>query len=231
MTDITPAPNSTQPAGAVAADIPCPVCREPIKAGARKCVHCNSALDWRRFLGVSETTLALLVALVTVVAAAGPKLIELFTPNTSDLKLSVRQIFGQNLELNAWNQGHMNSQFESARISAKTKDGNWLEPISLQIIGASNVFAAQQTLFGLQVQPIEIPTFLNWPHTQIESAKLEVVVNEWKRKPEIRVLEVPMDFFRIFCRGTEDADNFSRHPGQTPPTDSRMTSRCVAHPN
>jgi hypothetical protein len=171
-----------------------------------------------------------LVALVTVVAATGPKLIELFTPKSSDLKLSIRQIYTQNLELNAWNQGHMASQFESARLSAKTSDGKWLDPISLQILGASNVFPEQQTLFGLQVQPVEIPTFLSWPHSQIVAAKLDVVVNEWKKKPETRTMDVPLDFFRIFCRVTEDADNVARRGGQAQQSDWRLTSRCLTNP-
>src|SRR5260370_35611066 len=100
--------------------VPCRVCREAIKQGARKCVHCNSFLDWRGWLGISETALALLVALVTVMGATAPRVVELFTPKYSELRVSIRQVFGQNLEWVASNQGNKNSQLLSANISAKT---------------------------------------------------------------------------------------------------------------
>jgi hypothetical protein len=220
---------SPPPQDPVDTDVPCPICRELIKRGARKCIHCDSALDWRRWLGVSETTLALLVALVTVIGATAPRIAELFTPKSSDLRLSVRQVNAQNLEMIGWNQGHMTSQVQSARISATTKSGKVLEAIPLQILGAPSVLAEQQTYFGLQVPPAAIPTFLDWPHTEIDSASLVVVVDEYKKPPETRTLSVPMDFFRLFCRATEDSDRVARHANQAPTDDPRTTSRCVSH--
>jgi len=206
--------------------IPCPVCREPIKEGARKCVHCDSVLDWRGWLGISETALALLVALVSVIGATGPRVVELLTPRSSDLKLSLRQVWGQNLELVGLNQGHRNSQLLSASIWAKTQDGRQLDAIPLQITGIPNVPGEQATLFELQIPPASIPAFLSWPHPKIQSAALAAVVNEYKKQPEIRNIDVPVGYFRLFCRATEDYDTIMRHPGL--PLDARLASRCVA---
>ena len=214
--------------------IPCPVCREAIKLGAKKCINCDSMLDWRRWLGISETGLALMVALVSVVGATAPRIAEMFTSRSSDLRLSIRQVFQQNLELAAWNKGHMGSQLLSARISAKTRDGRQIEAIPLQIVGAPTVPAEQQMLFGLQIEPSVIPAFLEWPHPQIQSATLTVVVNEYKKLPETREMDVPVDYFRLFCRATEDSDRLARHPEQAADIkveDFRLTSRCIAHPN
>jgi predicted nucleic acid-binding Zn ribbon protein len=55
----------------------CPVCAEPINKLAWKCIHCQSELGaWRRRLSVSSSVLALLVALVSVVGATAPTIIE-----------------------------------------------------------------------------------------------------------------------------------------------------------
>jgi hypothetical protein len=51
----------------------CPVCGEDIKVSARKCVRCQSWLNWRRvFDWVGGTNLALVTALVAVVTTAAP---------------------------------------------------------------------------------------------------------------------------------------------------------------
>jgi hypothetical protein len=50
----------------------CPVCGEEIKISARKCIHCSSDLTWRSYLTFSNTTLALLTALVSVIATGAP---------------------------------------------------------------------------------------------------------------------------------------------------------------
>lgn len=208
--------------------VPCRVCREPIRQGAKKCIHCDSMLDWRGWLGISETALALLVALVSVVGATGPRIVELFTPKASKLKVNIRQVFSNNLELAAVNDGHKNSQLVSARISAKTEDGHALDPIPLQIGGIPIVPAEQGTLFELAIPLVAIPTFLDWPHPKIQSAKLAVVVNEYRKQPETKEIDIPVEYFRLFCRATEDADSFQRHPGQ--PVDNRLNSKCLPPP-
>lgn len=56
------------------AESKCKQCREPIDAGAKLCRSCHSYQDWRGYLPVSSSVLALLVALVTVATAAIPVL-------------------------------------------------------------------------------------------------------------------------------------------------------------
>jgi hypothetical protein len=218
-------PQATQP---VPTDVmvPCRVCREPIRQGAKKCIHCTSMLDWHGWLGISETALALLVALVSVVGATAPRVVDLFTPQYSKLSLSIRQIYGQNLELIASNQGHQSSQLLSASISAKTGDGRQIGTIPLQIVGVPNIPGGQGTLFPMEIQPVAVPTFLNWPHAQIQSAALTVLINEYRKQPESRQIDIPIEDFRLLCRATEDSDAWSRHtPGQS--SDSRGSTRCM----
>jgi hypothetical protein len=63
-----------------AAKVRCPVCCEQIEPGARHCIHCSSDLTWRRHLHFSNTTLALLTALIAVLGTLGPKVAELLDP-------------------------------------------------------------------------------------------------------------------------------------------------------
>ncbi len=77
--------------------IPCPVCREPIYKGAKKCVRCSSMLGWRGWLGISETTLALLVALVSVLGATAPRIAGMFMRKYSDVHVDYPQVSGGGL--------------------------------------------------------------------------------------------------------------------------------------
>lgn len=47
----------------------CILCASSIPISARKCVHCSSFQDWRRFIEIGNTSLALLIAFVTVLGA------------------------------------------------------------------------------------------------------------------------------------------------------------------
>ena len=62
--------------------VPCPVCREPIAVGARKCINCNSDLvGWAHYLSVGVPTLALLTALISVTGSFAPAIRALFRPS------------------------------------------------------------------------------------------------------------------------------------------------------
>ena len=66
----------------------CKVCAEEIKKAARICIKCNSYQDWRANLSVSNTVLALLVALISVLTAAVPALKQTFTPKNSSISVT-----------------------------------------------------------------------------------------------------------------------------------------------
>src|SRR4051794_18930489 len=50
----------------------CRTCCETIPLGARKCKYCLSYQGWRGWLSISNTSLALLVALISVITTAVP---------------------------------------------------------------------------------------------------------------------------------------------------------------
>jgi hypothetical protein len=52
---------------------PCPVCGEPIRKGARKCIECSSDIrGWRSYLSIGSINVALLTSRVAVVTTAYP---------------------------------------------------------------------------------------------------------------------------------------------------------------
>jgi hypothetical protein len=67
----------------------CPVCDEPIGIAARKCIHCNSYLNYRRLFVFGNDTLALLTALLAVLGTLLPPLYrEFIQDKNSSIKLT-----------------------------------------------------------------------------------------------------------------------------------------------
>lgn len=77
------------PMGDLDEKIPCPICRELIFRGAKLCIHCKSDLTWKRYLSISNTTLALLTALIAVVGTVGPQLQRMYFGENSRLTAAV----------------------------------------------------------------------------------------------------------------------------------------------
>jgi hypothetical protein len=204
--------------------VPCAVCREPVRNGAKKCIHCSSVLDWHRWLGVSETTLALLVALVSVIGATAPRVLELFTPDRSRLTLTYRQVHQNFVELEAWNQGNKNAQLLSAKLSATTRDKKQWDT-DLDINGSPAVGAGQQILFGFTVHPARVTDFLGWPHKDVGSAAVVARVQEFNKSAEDRTIVMPLAQFQLFCMGTEGAAYQNARVPLTP--EQLATKHCL----
>lgn len=83
----------------------CSTCREPIRTGARKCTHCDSFQDWRRFISLSASTLALLVALISVTSSLGPGIIRMINGQRSALVVSYIAPSDDGIMLLASNEG------------------------------------------------------------------------------------------------------------------------------
>jgi predicted nucleic acid-binding Zn ribbon protein len=79
-----PAGEASKPAGPEPTKH-CPVCGELIWVGALKCIHCDTDFSWRRYLAFSNTTLALVTALISVMATSAPVIRSLLTPEGSKM--------------------------------------------------------------------------------------------------------------------------------------------------
>jgi hypothetical protein len=87
--------------------VPCRQCRKPIPKGARLCSECKSYQDWRGYLNVSSTVLALLVALISVIGGALPHTYHLFGWDKSKVVFGVPVVSGERVRLFATNKGAM----------------------------------------------------------------------------------------------------------------------------
>lgn len=70
----------------------CRTCQEDMKLGAKKCTKCDSYQDWRRFLSMSSSVLALLIALLSVTSVAGPSIIRMARGERSQIAVAAVQV-------------------------------------------------------------------------------------------------------------------------------------------
>ena len=97
----------------------CRYCKEDIKLGARKCIHCDSYLDWRRYLGMSSSVLALLIALVSVLTTALPAFHKYIVGNRSNLDLEFQASSGGDIYIVASNDGYRSGRVNFGELSFK----------------------------------------------------------------------------------------------------------------
>jgi hypothetical protein len=69
----------------------CVVCGALMPLRAVKCTICDSFQDWKRYLSVNTTAIALLTALVSVIATSAPTLIGWFEGDNSDLRVNFQR--------------------------------------------------------------------------------------------------------------------------------------------
>lgn len=101
----------------------CIVCREQIKAGARKCIHCDSFQDWREYFNFSSSVLAWLVALVSVISLSLPVIRDALQKDNSKVVLTFQGIEEGYISLIASNLGTRAGSIGSAELNFDNGDG------------------------------------------------------------------------------------------------------------
>lgn len=66
----------------------CQACMSTVPVSAKKCGHCGAYQDWRRHLQISQSVLALLVALISVLSMGIPIVKSTLTPDDSSVILT-----------------------------------------------------------------------------------------------------------------------------------------------
>lgn len=84
---------------------PCIECALTIPQAAKLCSHCDTYQDKRRFLHLSNTTLALLTALVSVLGVAAPAIYKAIHKPTSEAAIVDMAVDGTRLRVTAMNWG------------------------------------------------------------------------------------------------------------------------------
>jgi hypothetical protein len=126
----------------------CRDCQQVVPSGARVCPNCKAFQDWRRFIAIGQTNLALLTAVISVattfLAVAIPFFkeqgyrIELFLDSASETQLSVV----------ARNTGNEGALLRLVMLRIGNSDFN---PFSF--VGASNYFEVALDHDGVYLEP------------------------------------------------------------------------------
>lgn len=85
--------------------VQCTQCKSEIPEGAKICSTCNSYQDWRGIIPFSNTVLALLTALVSVIGIAAPTMYKIVHKPRSEAILTMPSVDGTTLRLVAINRG------------------------------------------------------------------------------------------------------------------------------
>ena len=113
----------------------CRICARPIPVEAKKCADCLSYQDWRSSLGVSTTVLSMLVALVSVVAAATPGFVSLLAGQDSKLAFGAPAMRRGAFLQFASNAGARPGVVDSAQITwfeGRSKSPGWIYLLDVQ---------------------------------------------------------------------------------------------------
>jgi hypothetical protein len=111
--------------------VPCVVCKEPIKQGAKLCIHCKCDQRWWMRFGASGSTLSLLVALVAVTTQLLPVLKEFMAPSGAVIETSVGAATNEGFSLVVTNIGKLPASIQ--RIVFGMGDASHLDEYPLYI--------------------------------------------------------------------------------------------------
>lgn len=148
--------------------VACSTCREQIQRGAKKCKTCDSYQDWRRFLNMSSSVLALLVALVSVLSFATPIAVNMLRKDGSNLTITLQAVQARNIYFLASNSGNRPGGIGDAQLRLhygsttlriplyRTGEPPFIMPGASRQIFYTLSDAQRQTIFTLLVQQVDL---------------------------------------------------------------------------
>ena len=157
--------------------VSCAVCRESILYGARKCTHCDSFQDFRRWINISSSVLALLVALVSVLSVVLPDVVAFFEEEYSETRADLHAIENVLVNIVATNVGTKPSVFSRCDLILHNGEAEefraTLEPQFATVIVYPG--ATQNVVFRLF--PPDHAALADWAEANGEDATGQVVVS------------------------------------------------------
>jgi len=111
----------------------CIVCKEKVRFGARKCIHCDSFQDWREYFSFSSSILAWLVALVSVISLALPLVKDVFKKENSRVVLALQGIEDGYIALIASNLGTRPGSIGAVELQFDNDEGTMRHVFSLRV--------------------------------------------------------------------------------------------------
>src|ERR1700739_688036 len=118
----------------------CPQCRHVIDLRARVCPNCHTPLGWRGLISVRQTSLALLVALVSVTTPLLNVLLPRLKPNGSAIQLLFESMSENDVTFVVRNEGRNGGviRIDGLSITAQTDDDSYNRATFIDLLPNSN---------------------------------------------------------------------------------------------
>jgi hypothetical protein len=177
--------------------VQCIVCQEDIRKMARKCIHCDSFQDWRRYLNFSNTVLALLVALLSVSTVLAPVLKEALEKDVSNVSVTYHGVHENLFNLIATNTGSKDGVISEEKLTltneiAESISFN-LEPKFHQVVILGGTTIQSTT----RLNPLDFERFIQWLDSNtIDNALLYVRAENYEAPAWEETFEVEMSDIR-----------------------------------
>lgn len=120
----------------------CKVCKQKIIEKAIKCIHCDSFQDWRRYLSISNTSLALLAALFSAISVSISSIASVITPRNHTIYATFNSLGGgvegqkeKRLAFYIWNEGKEPGGIHEVSLTYNLKNGN---PVKIKLYSDAN---------------------------------------------------------------------------------------------
>jgi len=97
----------------------CSQCRHEIPRGALLCTKCNSYQDWRRHISVSQLSLALIAAILSITGIVAPELYKLVHEPVSNAFISTSSVDGTTLRVTVLNTGDASAVLTKTWMSSE----------------------------------------------------------------------------------------------------------------
>ena len=152
----------------------CRQCKQNIPKGARLCSKCNSYQDWRGYLSVSSTVLALLVALLSAATTAAPAIKKALHKPRPEIVVGQPYLDRGDLRVVISNQGDAPASIGRGRVSIPAFPHLRIQAVLRDDKEAIVLPGSKQLFFDL----ILFPDFGDGPHETWE----ELTTNEKKPK-------------------------------------------------
>ena len=133
-------------------EIPCRVFREPIRSGAKKCIHCGTFQNPLAQLLASGPALSLLVALVAVTTPWVPVVKELFASKGTVLTTAFGGVSGSSLSVAVTNVGTMPGSVQIINFAVGNDQAVTVYPLQIQsasmLVEPGKTIVVRGTLLG-----------------------------------------------------------------------------------
>ncbi len=182
----------------------CKVCKEEIRGGARICTTCGSFQDWRRFMNISSSFLALIIALISVVSLATPVLKEALRPNDASVKFYlIGPTQTGSILATAYNEGGEPSFFSTtASVVMTNKYGHAILNYYCEIEGAERevMTIEPDDIIDLYFDMNELVVLDSSRRDSVQNMRFELMTVSYKAKPEVFSYDIkPQHMYYIWA--------------------------------